>query len=324
MNLFGRLFRLSIFGRSHGVALGIVVDGVPVGIPLKDEDFLPDLKRRGGGVFGTTQRVESDSPKIISGIYNGFTSGDPICLIFENQNVKRKDYNFYFPRPSHADFVADKKYFGFSDKSGGGHFSGRLTLGIVAAGVIAKKILGKISIKSKILEVGGSKDISNKIEKAKKYGDSVGGLVQITCKNVPIGLGEPFFYNTESVISSLLFSIPAVKGVEFGAGFRVAKRFGSQNNDLILNKKGKTKTNNEGGINGGITNGNELLVRVAVKPTASISKSQKSYNYVLDKVADCKIEGRHDTCITLRAQIVLEAAVSIALSDLYLMNKLVK
>ena len=321
MNTFGRLFRISIFGRSHGRVLGVVVDGVPVGIALKADDFEEDLQRRRAGGLGKTERVEADLPQIVGGTHRGFTSGDPLCIFFENQDKKSSDYDIDFYRPSHTDFVSAKKYKNFADRAGGGHFSGRLTLPLVAAGVVAKKILKNFIFKTNLLEVGGSKNIKAKVLEAVKQKDSVGGLISCVVGNIPIGLGEPFFYSVESAISWMLFSIPAVKAVEFGAGVDVAKRYGSQNNDTILNGNGKTLTNNDGGVVGGITNGNPLVVRVAIKPTSSIGKPQNTFNFKQNKVVSSTLCGRHDACIALRAEVVVEAAVAIGLCDLFLCKK---
>jgi len=320
MNQFGKNFRLSIFGESHGNGVGVIVDGCPSGTPLVVDDFESDLLRRKSGAKGTTPRIEADKPKLMSGVFNDFTTGAPITIFFENTNTKSGDYEFlkHTPRPGHADFVASKKFGGFSDYRGGGHFSGRITLGLVSAGVIAKKIIGQIKIEAKLIEVGGSKNIEAMVEKAITEGDSVGGLVECRISNLPIGLGEPFFDSVESVISHMVFSIPSIKGVEFGSGFSSTKMFGSEHNDLFVDDNGKTKTNFAGGINGGITNGNDVIFRVAVKPTSSISKTQKTFNMETKKIEELNILGRHDACIALRVPVVLENAVACAVADLML------
>lgn len=325
MNSFGRKFRVSIFGESHGEAVGVVVDGVPAGIPLSVDDFTADLDRRRSGARGTTPRKESDTPTIISGFFNGFTTGAPLTILFHNENTLSGDYRnlVVHPRPSHADWVAMQKFGGFADYRGGGHFSGRLTLALVAAGVVAKKVLGETSVSSSILEIGGCNDserFAEIVESALRSSDSVGGIIECVADNVTVGLGEPFFDSAESVISHLLFSVPAVKGVEFGAGFDSARVRGSQNNDPIIDADGQTSTNNSGGINGGITNGNQIVVRVAVKPTASISTPQQTLNTESGAVEELRIKGRHDACIALRAGVVIEAAVAIALADLTLIK----
>ena len=322
MNTFGRIFRIHIFGESHGETVGITIDGCPPGILLKTDNFKHDLLRRKSGVKGTTPRKEEDLPKIINGVYKNYTTGAPITVLFENKNTRSDDYNFRkHPRPGHADFVADKKYNSYNDDRGGGHFSGRLTLGLLAAGVIAKKIINKISVKAKLTEVGGSKNIALTIDEAVKSGNSVGGIIECRVANVPIGLGEPFFDSIESLISHAVFSIPGIKAIEFGSGFNAAKMKGSEHNDLIINKKGETKTNNAGGINGGITNGNEIIFRVAVKPTSSISLPQESFNFSSEKTDTLKINGRHDACFALRVPVIIEAVTACVLADLNLINK---
>jgi len=322
MNTFGRKFKLSIFGESHGEGIGIVIDGCPVGISLKEEDFKADFDRRRSGARGTTPRQEPDLPRILSGVYQGKTSGAPIAIVFENTNVQSRDYDEIqaIPRPGHADFTAHKKYKGFNDPRGGGHFSGRITLGLVAAGFIAKQILKKVSFEAKVIEVGGSKAIQETIDNALKEGDSVGGLIECRVSGLPVGLGEPFFDSAESMISHLVFAVPATKGIEFGSGFEASKMKGSEHNDEILDSKGKTSSNHAGGINGGITNGNDLVFRVAVKPTSSISKTQNSYNQEKDSVEEFNIVGRHDACIALRIPVIIEAVAAIALADLMLIK----
>jgi len=318
MNSFGRKFRVSIFGESHGKSVGVTIDGCPPGISFTEKDMLEDLARRKSGKKGTTTRKESDTPKIIAGVFNDFTTGAPITVIFENSNIKSKDYSFIknTPRPGHADFVAEKKYKGFQDYRGGGHFSGRLTLGLVVAGVLAKKIINPITPIAKIVEVGGSTDFESAISAAMKRKDSIGGIIECTADNMPIGLGEPFFDSVESVISHLAFSVPAVKGIEFGLGFESGKRYGSEVNDLIVDKSGKTATNHSGGINGGITNGNQLIFKVVIKPTSSIALSQDTFDFDSGRIVSLHIKGRHDTCIALRVPPVLEAITAIAIADL--------
>src|SRR5882757_4395980 len=280
MNSFGRIFRVSIFGESHGESVGIVIDGCPAGLSLTIEDFLPDLERRKGGTQkGTTPRQEEDFPIFKSGIFNNRTTGAPITILFENKNVRSGDYEKQraIPRPGHADFVAREKAGGFEDYRGSGHFSGRLTVALVAAGVIAKKLLSLasgIQVTSTILEIGGEKDLEKGLQKAIDNKDSIGGIIECGANGLPVGLGEPFFDSVESVLSHIVFAIPAVRGVEFGTGFAAARMFGSQHNDAIENMNGKTKTNHAGGIVGGLTNGNEMVFRIAIKPTSSTPKEQ--------------------------------------------------
>lgn len=323
MNSFGTLFRISIFGESHGNALGVVIDGCPVGLPIHVADFEADLARRRSGAKGTTTRQEGDAPKIMSGVFNGFSTGAPIAIWFENTNTRSHDYTMFkdIPRPGHADFVASKKFGGFEDYRGGGHFSGRITAGLVAAGVIAKKIIAPITIDAKIIEVGGNKNIEQAIEKAIAEKDSIGGIIECTASNMPIGLGEPFFNSVESYISHLIFAIPATKGIEFGAGFAAARMYGSKHNDAFIAINGKTQSNNAGGINGGISNGNDIVFRVAVKPTSSTAKKQHTLNFTENKMVDFEVEGRHDTCIALRIPVIIEAVTAIALADLAIIDQ---
>ncbi len=323
MNKFGRLFSVTIFGESHGAGVGIVIDGVPPGISLVPEDFLEDMARRRSGAKGTTPRSEPDVPEILSGVFKDNTTGAPLTILIKNTNVRSGDYDrqVEMPRPGHADFVAMKKYKEFSDYRGGGHFSGRLTASLVAAGVIAKKILNGVEISATLTEAGGSADIETAVQKAVAEKDSIGGIVECRVKGLPAGLGEPFFDSTEALLSHAVFSIPAIKGIEFGAGFAAAKMRGSEHNDPIVDETGKTATNHAGGINGGITNGNELVFRIVVKPTSSIGKTQHTLNVKTGKTEDLLIEGRHDACIALRVPPVLEAVTAITLADLWLVNK---
>lgn len=324
MNSWGEIFRVTLWGESHGQQVGVSIDGVPAGIALSEADFMPDLERRKAGAAGTTPRKESDMPHIVSGLYNGHTTGSPLTIEFQNENTRSADYSALVehPRPSHADLVARQKWQGYNDPRGGGHFSGRITLGIVAAGVVAKRILGeKVEFSTDIIEIGGCRDKSrfnDIIEEARLAQDSVGGIVECRVKGISAGLGEPFFDSAESEIAHLLFSVPAIKGVEFGAGFEAARMRGSEHNDMICDQDGHTATNNAGGIVGGITNGNEIIVRAAIKPTASIAKEQATYNFASGQAEPLTIKGRHDVCIALRAAVVAEAAIAIALADLKL------
>jgi chorismate synthase len=327
MNSFGRIFRVSIFGESHGESVGILIDGVPAGLALTEEDLLPDLERRKGGKQkGTTPRQEADYPFFKSGLFNGKTTGAPITIFFENNNTRSADYEKQrsFPRPGHADMVAHQKYGGNEDYRGGGHFSARLTTGMVAAAAIAKKLMPGVTITAEVTEIGGEADLEKGLQKAIDAKDSVGGIVECRVNGLPVGLGEPFFDSVESQIAHIAFAIPAVKGIEFGAGFAAAKMFGSQHNDAIENIEGKTRTNNAGGIVGGITNGNELVFRIAIKPTASTPKEQNSLNWDTGKVENFSVKGRHDLCVALRAPVILEAATALALADLFLLEQKIK
>jgi chorismate synthase len=323
MNSFGRVFRISVFGESHGSTVGVTIDGVPAGIKLSIDDFTPDLTRRKSGATGTTPRIESDTPEIISGWFNGHTTGAPLTILFKNTNTQSADYGNIAktPRPGHADFAAHLRFRGFNDFRGGGHFSGRLTLALVAAGVVAKKMLDGINISAQILSVGGSSNIEKTIDTALSKGDSVGGIVECKAKGMPAGLGEPFFDSVESTISHLAFAVPAIKGIEFGAGFAAATMTGSLHNDPIIDDTGRTSTNNAGGITGGLTNGNDLVFRVAVKPTSSIGIKQNTFSLETGRVEELVIKGRHDACIALRVPVVIEAITAIALADFMMLWK---
>ena len=327
MNHFGKLFSVNIFGESHGESVGVVIDGCPAGMPLAVEDFIVDTERRKGGTQkGTTPRQEEDLPLFKSGVFNGRTTGAPLTLLFENKNTRSGDYEKQraVPRPGHADFVAHKKFSGFEDFRGGGHFSGRLTLCLVAAGVVAKKILQNISVVAEITCIGGESDPEKGLQRAIENKDSVGGIVECKINGLPLGLGEPFFDSVESLIAHAVFAIPAVRGIEFGTGFKAAAMFGIEHNDAIENADGKTTTNHAGGIVGGITNGNELVFRIAIKPTSSTPKDQFTYNWETDQMESFAVRGRHDLCIALRVPPVLEATAAIVLVDLMLREQMIK
>ena len=343
MNSFGNKFRVSIFGESHGNRIGVTVDGVLPGVPLSEADFVQDLSRRKAGALGTTPRLEADEPEIVSGVYEGKTTGAPLTILFKNENTRSQDYEEFRknPRPGHADFTANLKYGGFNDPRGGGHFSGRITLGVVAAGVIAKKMLYFAKFHAQLVAVGGLTDASRwpeALKAAQAEGDSLGGVVECTVEGLPIGLGEPFWNSVESLISHAVFAIPGVRGIEFGDGFAASAMKGSEHNDLVPEHHccgghhheegeehhcchgeheeeghhccGRHKrpqppvTNHAGGVNGGITNGNPVVFRVAFKPTASIAKAG--------------IPGRHDVCFALRTPVIVEAMAAIVLVDLAL------
>ncbi|MEY2835133.1 MAG: hypothetical protein RLZZ557_795, partial [Bacteroidota bacterium] len=311
MNHFGKLFTVSIFGESHGEGLGVVIDGCPAGMPLAVEDFIVDTERRKGGTQkGVTPRQEEDLPIFKSGIFNGKTTGAPLTLLFENKNTRSGDYEKQraVPRPGHADLVAHHKYGGFEDFRGGGHFSGRLTLCLVAAGVVAKKMLEGIAVHAEVISIGGDADIQRGLQRAIDQKDSVGGIVECRVAGLPLGLGEPFFDSAESLISHIAFAIPAVRGIEFGTGFQAAQMYGVDHNDAIEDINGKTTTNHAGGIVGGITNGNEMVFRIAIKPTSSTPKDQFTYNWETGEMETFAVRGRQDLCIALRVPPVLEAA----------------
>ena len=318
MNQFGHNFRLAIWGESHGHQIGISLDGVPAGIPLSEEDFAEDLARRRSGAPGTTPRREPDVPQIVSGVYDGYTTGAPLTIEFANTNTHSQDYSTVMRhyRPSHADLVAYHKFAGFNDPRGGGHFSARLTVALVAAGVVAKKMLpASIRFATRLTDPERFNEV---LHAAAADRDSVGGIVECRVQGVPLGLGQPFFDSAESMIAHLLFAVPAVKGVEFGSGFAGARLRGSENNDSFTDCDGTTATNNAGGINGGITNGNEIVVRAALKPTPSIGREQITYNLATNRVEPLEIHGRHDVCVALRGAVVVEAAVASALANFIL------
>jgi len=350
-NSLGEKFRITSFGESHGKCVGVVIDGCPSGLSLSEDDVQSELnKRRPGQSQITTKRQEEDQVEILSGIFNGYTTGAPICMLVWNKDVDSSKYELFrnVPRPGHADFTARQKYGGFNDYRGGGRFSGRITASFVMAGAVARKLLRdvlKVDITAYTIEIGGIK--AKKIEDVKvikktvektpvrtadlevaekmidliiqteKEGDSVGGIVECVATNVPIGLGEPVFSSLESDISKAIFSIPAVKGIEFGTGFGVSELKGSENNDAFIIEDGKilTKTNNSGGILGGISSGMPIIFRVAIKPTPSIRNKQDSVNILEIKETTIQIEGRHDPCLVPRAVPVIESMTAVVLVD---------
>jgi chorismate synthase len=317
---------MTIFGESHGLAVGLVLDGCPAGLSLVPEDFNLDIERRKGGIKkGTTPRQETDLPLFKSGVFNGKTTGAPITILFENNNTRSGDYEKLraIPRPGHADFVAHEKFGGFEDYRGGGHFSGRLTVALVAAGVVAKKLLQFVhaEVLAEIKEIGGLTDLDAGLQKAIDAKDSVGGIVECRVQNMPVSLGEPFFDSVESLISHAVFSIPAVRAIEFGTGFAAARMFGSEHNDAIADNTGRTMTNHAGGVVGGISNGNEMIFRIAIKPTSSTPMEQETYNRETGNMEVFSVKGRHDLCIALRVPVVLEAVTALVLADLLMMEQ---
>ena len=347
MNTFGRKFRVSIFGESHGELIGVVLDGVPAGLELAEEDFTQDILSRKSGAKGTTPRIEADTPKIVSGVFEGHTTGAPLTIVFENTNTRSGDYSQFaaMPRPGHADLTAAFKWDDCQDPRGGGHFSGRLTLPVVAAGVVAKKILLDATmlddtpfagVNAHIVELGGMPRNSNPaqeneahlsqmpaewqgaIDAAIKEGDSLGAVVECTVPEIDPGYGEPFWDSVESQIAHAVFAIPGVRGVEFGDGFAAAAMKGSEHNDPI-GPDGRPTKNGAGGVNGGITNGAPLTFRVAFKPTSSIRKAQQTFNFETGEMDTLVVPGRHDVCFALRAPIVVEAMTAIVLADLVLL-----
>jgi len=323
MNSFGVVFKVCVFGESHGRVTGVTIDGCPPGIAIEPDDFIPDLSRRKSGSAGTTKRHEADLPEILSGVFNGFSTGTPMTIVTRNKDTDSTAYVEFIdiPRPGHTDYTANIKYSGFGDMRGSGHFSGRITWGLVIAGVIAKKIASQMEFSAKLISAGGSEDVEGAIKDALARGDTIGGIIECVVKNPPRGLGEPFFYSIESAISHIVFSIPAIKGIEFGSGFASSSMRGSEHNDPFVDEKGRTATNNAGGINGGISNGNDIVFRVAVKPTSSTGIDQKTFNFKTKKMQTLKIKGRHDTCIALRMPVILEAVTAIIITDLLMIDR---
>lgn len=322
MNSFGRLFRVEIFGESHGSEIGVIIDGVPPGIVINKNDLAEFLQRRRPNLIGTTPRKEGDLPDFKSGMKNNITTGAPILITFANANVNSSNYEQFkeIPRPNHSDFVAREKYYGFQEIKGGGHFSGRLTVGLVVAGFLAKQIIPKIEIQAQVYKVGNRRNYEDILQTAIENGDSLGAEIHCVAKNLPIGLGQPFFDSVESLLAHAIFSIPGVKAIKFGLEKSPATSLGSEFNDSIIDERGATKTNNSGGVNGGITNGNKLEFSIEVKPTSSISKLQKSFNFLKKKVVEFSIPGRHDVCFGLRVPVIVEAVTALVLADFYLIR----
>lgn len=322
-SFFGENIKISIFGQSHSEGMGIVIDGIPAGKKIDIEKLNEFMKRRAPGQGPhTTSRVEKDQIEFLSGLIDGFTCGAPISGIIRNENKREKDYDKIkdSPRPGHADFVAHIKYNGYEDYRGGGHFSGRLTAPLCIGGGICIGLLEEknILISTEILEIGGkTTGFLKTIEEAKANGDSVGGIVRCTVKGMPVGIGEPMFNGLEGQISKAIFAIPGIKGIEFGSGFEGSRMVGSDNNDefIVDNDIIKTKTNNHGGILGGISSGMDIVFNVAIKPTPSIGKPQDTVNYNKNEIK-LEIEGRHDPSIVYRALPCIEGATAIALYDL--------
>ncbi|MEG2728841.1 MAG: chorismate synthase [Mucinivorans sp.] len=321
MNSIGDKFRVTIFGESHAAAVGVVLDGVTAGMPLSEADFLVDLDRRRSGARGTTPRREADCPRFLTGLFDGHTTGAPLTIVFDNENTLSGDYKNLIdqPRPSHSDFVAREKWHGANDARGGGYFSGRLTVALVAAGVVAKKMIPRVTIAAQLIEVGGERQVElwgAMVEQAMRAQDSLGGLIECRIDGVNVGVGEPFFGSLESRLAAAIFSIPATRGIEFGTGFGAVAMRGSEHNDAIVDRAGHTSTNHAGGIVGGISNGNQIIFRVPIKPTSSIAREQHTYNFATDRVEPLVIKGRHDACIALRASVVVESAAAIVLADM--------
>jgi chorismate synthase len=322
MSSIGRLLRVSILGESHGTCVGALVDGCPAGLPLEEADLAADLARRRAGAPGTTARIEPDVPRIASGVFEGRTTGAPILILIGNEAARPADYEGLSrtPRPGHADLAARLKYGGHADPRGGGHFSGRLTAALVAAGAIARRLIEPVEISARVTQAGGDADAHAAARAAADDRDSIGGIVECTARNVPAGLGGPLFDGVEPLLAHALLSIPGIKGIEFGAGFAAVRMRGSEHNDAITGAGGRTATNHAGGANGGITNGNPLVFRVAVRPAASIGRPQAPVALSTGAGAVVTIGGRHDACIALRVPVVAEAVTAIVLADLMLIE----
>jgi len=349
-NSIGKAFVLTCFGESHGTLIGAVIDGCPAGLPLKEEDIQPELDKRRPGLTGIgTPRTEEDKVEILSGVFRGYTTGAPLCMVVRNRDVDSTPYEALKskPRPGHADYPARVRYGGYNDYRGGGRFSGRITATYVMAGAVAKKLLrrfnvevlahtiriGRVSLKKPVsyeeirrnvyenpvrcADSETAELMRKEILKAAAEGDSVGGIVEGIALNVPAGVGDPIFDSLDADMAKMLFDIPAVKGVEFGAGFKSASMRGSENNDQYVIRGGRvvTLTNNAGGILGGLSTGMPIVVRVAFKPTPSIRKRQRTVN--LERMEETVVEvgGRHDPCIVPRAVPVVEACIAITLAD---------
>ncbi len=358
-SIWGESLKISLFGESHGKGIGVVVDNFPAGIRYDEEFVTAQLRRRAGGHnFTSTARKEGDIPEVISGIYKGYTTGAPICAIIRNEDIRSEDYRSLMdiPRPSHADFTGKVRYNGYNDPRGGGHFSARLTAMLTYAGALcqiylmergitigshiasigevsdmefdpvlvsAKQLNGLREMGFNVIDKGAQKAMLELIAKAKSKGDSVGGVIECAVVGMPTGIGNPIFGSVESKLSSILFAIPAVKGVEFGAGFDISKQYGSSVNDRLVKMdfQVKTGTNYSGGIVGGITNSMPIILRAAFKPTPSISAEQQTLNLATGQQDTLVIKGRHDPCVVTRAGVIVESATAIAIVDLFLEGK---
>jgi chorismate synthase len=317
MDILGQHFTLEIFGASHTPCVGVTLRGVPASLPLAPDDFTADILRRKSGAKGTTPRIEADLPELD----DRRAADGSLTITFANRNYRDGDYADFtdIPRPGHADFVALAKYGSLRN----GWFSGRMTLPLVAAGVVAKKLIAPVRVEARLLEVGGidfadTAAVDRRLDEALREGDSLGGIIECCCTGVPVGLGEPFFDSMESLLSHALFSIPGIRGVEFGDGFAAARMTGSQHNDPIVDAAGHTARNGAGGINGGITNGNPIVFRIAAKPTPSIRKKQHTFDFSKGEMVDYVVPGRHDVCFALRVPPVVEAVTACVLADLML------
>lgn len=325
-NSFGKVLKMYLFGASHEPVIGIILEGMPLGIKINLNDFTEFIQRRKGGSIATTDRIENDIPEIITGVVNGLTTGLPITILFKNEHKNSINYELfkYWHRPGHADFTQSIKYGKKTDIRGGGLASGRMTLPMMIAGLIASKCIPQVNAKAYISHIYGEKPENINFEKIKEDGDSLGGEIICEIANVPAGLGEPFFDSVESYISHLIFSVPGVKAIGFGDSWQTALMKGSEYNDIFISENGQTATNHCGGIQGGITNGNKIIFNIAVRPPASISMPQQSLNFSNKKMEIHKIQGAHDTAFILRLPPIIEAISLFAIADLHLFSKIYK
>ncbi len=349
-NSIGKAFTVTTFGESHGKVVGIVIDGCPPGLPLGEADFQEELDRRiPAEPKIVSARIEKDAAKVLSGVFNGYTTGAPIAITVENKETRSSDYEAMkdLPRPGHSDYPARIRYGGFNDYRGGGRFSGRVTVALIIAGVVAKKLLGRYNVDvlaytksighirsekvftpaeirknryaaaTRCPDLACAQRMEDAIVEAKESGDSLGGVVECLALNMPVGVGDPLFDSLDADLAKVIFSIPAVKGVEFGAGFQSAQLRGSENNDAFLTKGGRvvTATENAGGILGGLSSGMPIVIRVAIKPTPSIAKEQQTVDLSSIKNAQIAVKGRHDPCVVPKAVPAIEAAVAVTLVD---------
>jgi len=320
MYRFGELFRLTLGGESHGTGIVVMVEGVPAGIPVQEADFADALLRRRPRRVGETGRIEPDAVEVLTGVNGGRTTGLPITVLVRNTNTRSEDYADFrlHPRPGHADYAALRKWGLHADLRGGGMASGRMTVGLVIAGVLARGVLPGVSVECLVDEVGGRSDWENSLQSAVQDGDSLGAMLSCRVTGVPAGMGDPFFDSLESLLAHALFSIPGVKGLEFGSGFTMARLRGSESNDRFVNARGVCSSNHNGGIAGGISTGQDIVLRLAVRAPASIGQPQMTFHAGAGDVLPLRVGGRHDACFALRVPVVVESMVSLVLADLAL------
>ncbi len=322
MNTTGRLFRVGLTGTSRGPGVAAWIEGCPPGLALREEHFAGELARRRGGKPGTTSRVEPDTPRILSGVHEGHTTGQPLLIWMENRDVVDDGHDpVIHPRPGHVDLVANHRYRGFQDPRGGGAFSGRLTACLVVAGVVARRLIPDVTIRAVLVRAGGSEDVHEAIRAASEEGDSLGGLLECRIEGVPMGWGEPLMDPLDARLAQVCLCIPGVRAFEIGAGFSLADMRGSEANDPLLDADGTTASNHAGGINGGLSNGNPIVFRIATRPTPSIRKEQRTVDLRTGQPTTLRLEGRHDACFALRLPAVVEAAAAVVLADFALLAR---